>query len=189
MWGVEKPEPEKLPRLRSSSDITWGLWSHMASNNLANINYFMATFIVNTESVTNIVPAALKAKGVADGRPLEWPGTDFHVAEQDKELRKAFQALVGKSSVSVHSRLFGPSVVDGSRFAQCPGSRLLPRSAQETTRPEAHRKSSHLEGRQGVFENHSEYADLRQGRPAARAANGSSKRRRATTDDPEEERL
>jgi hypothetical protein len=105
LWGVEKPDPETLPGLRSSSDITWGLWSRMAPNNLANINYFMATFVVNEATASNIVSTALKATGVADGKPLVWPGTDFLVAEQDKELRKAFQALLGKSSVGVHSHL------------------------------------------------------------------------------------
>ncbi|KAH6878348.1 hypothetical protein BKA58DRAFT_452356 [Alternaria rosae] len=50
MWGVPSVKLDKLPALRQSSDIAWGLWNRHSKESLSNINYFFTVAIVNTET-------------------------------------------------------------------------------------------------------------------------------------------
>lgn len=127
----------------------------------------MVTFVVNTYTAGKIVPLALKAKGAVGGRPLVLPETDFLIGEHDNALKQASEAPIGKRSafILLDLALLAKSVI------QCPGSRLLSRSTQTTTRPQANGKSPDLEERQRVSGDHFEYAVLCHGRPAANRFN------------------
>jgi hypothetical protein len=96
LWKVDSPPPEQLPLLRSSSDIAWALWNRVAGPNVRNIKYFMALTVVNVQTKTIVVPRALKAMGVADGVPKNWPGTGFKVNSDNDDERKAADALIGE---------------------------------------------------------------------------------------------
>jgi hypothetical protein len=78
--------------------VTWGLWNRVAGpTRLQNIKYFMALTVVNEVSQRILIPRALKAMGVANGSPQEWPGTEFNLNDPDKAKRQAAEALIGKT--------------------------------------------------------------------------------------------
>jgi hypothetical protein len=88
IWQVGNPPAYQLPCLLSSSDIAWGLWNPVAGpNNIQNIKYFMALTIVNPQTKNIIVPRALRAMGIEDGIPKDWPGTDFLVGSENESER------------------------------------------------------------------------------------------------------
>ena len=96
LWEVDTVPAADLPHLRSSSDIAWGMWNRVAgASHLQDIKYFLAASVMNKESEPIIIPRALKAVGVADGIPKQWPGTDVIVGA-DGEEGKAALALIGK---------------------------------------------------------------------------------------------
>ncbi|KAH4262798.1 hypothetical protein HBH70_112040 [Parastagonospora nodorum] len=95
-WDVDEVPSDALPKLRSSSDLTWASWNQIAggTNNLQNIKYFIAMQITNDETL-EIVPRALKAMGVSDGQAKLWPGTGFTVGAENETEKEAADALIG----------------------------------------------------------------------------------------------
>ncbi|KAH3950585.1 hypothetical protein HBI56_204730 [Parastagonospora nodorum] len=95
-WDVDEVSSDALPKLRSSSDLTWASWNQIAggTNNLQNIKYFIAMQITNDETL-EIVPRALKAMGVSDGQAKLWPGTGFTVGAENETEKEAADALIG----------------------------------------------------------------------------------------------
>jgi hypothetical protein len=69
-----KPDPAALPKLRSSSDLAFGLWNRVPAPNGQKIEKFMSVNIVN-EDAEEIIRRALEKVDV-DG-VQGWPGTDF----------------------------------------------------------------------------------------------------------------
>ncbi|KAJ4993439.1 hypothetical protein SVAN01_00987 [Stagonosporopsis vannaccii] len=79
-WGY-KPRADELPALRSSSDISWGMWNRVASES-QKLDYFMSVSIVNPET-NYIVDRIFEQQGVEE--VPEWPGKDFEFAVKPSE--------------------------------------------------------------------------------------------------------
>jgi hypothetical protein len=91
-------DPNKLPQLRSSSDLAWGMWNRVAMpTNMKNVKMFMSRDIVNEETETIIRRILMKQFGLKQAK--EWPGTDFEItSEPDREAEtEAALALIGSS--------------------------------------------------------------------------------------------
>ncbi|KAF1932409.1 uncharacterized protein M421DRAFT_403266 [Didymella exigua CBS 183.55] len=74
LWDDPKPAPAALPKLRSSSDLAFGLWNRVPAPNGQKIEKFMSVNIVN-EDADEIIKRALKKVNVDEVEG--WPGTDF----------------------------------------------------------------------------------------------------------------
>lgn len=72
--GDTKPDSAALPKLRSSSDLAFGLWNRVPALNGQKIEKFMSVNIVN-EDAEEIIKRAL-AEVDAD-EVQGWPGIDF----------------------------------------------------------------------------------------------------------------
>jgi hypothetical protein len=104
-WKMENVPPSRLPALRSSSDLTWGLWNRVSripphenglQNHLDQIKYFLVTNAVNFVTKYTIVPKALKMKGLKSDETKPWPGSGFRIGADGDEGEAAL-ALIGKS--------------------------------------------------------------------------------------------
>jgi hypothetical protein len=97
-WKDKRPIPDDLPKLRSSSDLVWGLWNRAAfpRHDIKNIKYFMVINAANTVTKTIIVPRALKFRGLASDETKRWPGSSFRIDAEGEEGQHAL-ALLGKS--------------------------------------------------------------------------------------------
>ena len=131
-WGVDTVPSDALPKLRSSSDLTWAFWNQVASgtNSLQNIKYFIAMQITNDETL-EIVMRALKAMGVPDGEAKLWPGTAFTVGAENDAEKEAADALIGECRKPLDRR---PTDYRMARQSQWSGSRLLSLATQATAR-------------------------------------------------------
>ncbi|KAF9699865.1 hypothetical protein EKO04_002094 [Ascochyta lentis] len=74
LWNVPSPDLSALPKLRSSSDLAFGMWNRVPSLNGQKIVKFMSVNIVN-EDAEEIIKHALQMVDVDEVQP--WPGTDF----------------------------------------------------------------------------------------------------------------
>lgn len=91
LWELSeniKAEPAGLPKLRSSSDLAFGLWNRVPAPNGKKIEKFMSVNIVN-EDAEEIIKRALEQAEVDDVQG--WPGTDFDMTSDGGK------ALLGKS--------------------------------------------------------------------------------------------
>lgn len=97
-WAPDPVTPQALPKLRSSSDLVYGLWHRETTEtNRRDIKMFMAVTIVNTESIV-IISRALKLEdpeGVHDV-PI-WPGKTLTMGYVDggEDQSEATFALLG----------------------------------------------------------------------------------------------
>jgi hypothetical protein len=88
---------DDLPKLRSTSDLAWGLWNRVAKpDNLKNIRYFVSTNVVNPDTAYDIVPRALREKGVQSGHAQQWPGTAFKFGDDGEADLESSLALLGE---------------------------------------------------------------------------------------------
>ncbi|KAH6639023.1 hypothetical protein C7974DRAFT_410019 [Boeremia exigua] len=71
-----KPQHDELPLLRSSSDITWGMWNRVASGS-QKLEHFMAVSVVNEDS--NYIIDRILEMDNTDKLP-GWPGKDYEFA-------------------------------------------------------------------------------------------------------------
>lgn len=76
-WG-KKPLTEELPKIRSTSDIAWGLWNRVAPENLKEIKYLMVTLIMNRDTC-DLIRAAYATLNSPQSETKVWPGTDFNM--------------------------------------------------------------------------------------------------------------
>lgn len=77
-----------MPKIRSSSDLVFGLWNRVAALNGNNIEKFVLMNVIN-ENVEEIIKRALETVHVKDVQA--WPGTDFDM------MGDAGKALLGES--------------------------------------------------------------------------------------------
>ena len=77
-----------MPKIRSSSDLVFGLWNRVAALNGNNIEKFVLMNVIN-ENVEEIIKRALETVHVKYVQP--WPGTDFDM------MGDAGKALLGES--------------------------------------------------------------------------------------------
>lgn len=56
----------------------------------------MVLDVSNPDSTDVIIPRALRAKGVTDGKVQKWPGTDVDLGAESGEETSAAKALIGK---------------------------------------------------------------------------------------------
>ncbi|KAF1363730.1 hypothetical protein EJ07DRAFT_102527 [Lizonia empirigonia] len=77
-WAPDPVTPQALPKLRSSSDLVYGLWHRETTEmNRRDIKMFMAVTIVNTESIV-IISRALKLADPESALDVPmWPGKTF----------------------------------------------------------------------------------------------------------------
>jgi hypothetical protein len=56
---------DELPKIRSSSDLAWGMWNRadVPHHDIKNIKYFVAVNIINPATAYNIIPKALRLRG------------------------------------------------------------------------------------------------------------------------------
>jgi hypothetical protein len=96
-WKDKRPIPDDLPKLRSSSDLTWGLWNRVAvpRYDIKHIKYFIVFNVANTVTKNAIVPRALKLKNLASDETKPWPGSGFGMDAEGEE-GEAARALLGK---------------------------------------------------------------------------------------------
>ncbi|KAF1836071.1 hypothetical protein BDW02DRAFT_494450 [Decorospora gaudefroyi] len=95
LWDIPQPQvnADDLPKLRTSSDLAWGLWNRVPGG--GKINKIMALEIVNEDTAAVIIPRALAtAKEPAD-EVLPWPGTDVVVGSEEEDEAEAALALIG----------------------------------------------------------------------------------------------
>jgi hypothetical protein len=88
LWNNPSPDPAALPKIRSSSDLVFGLWNRVAAPNGNKIEKFISMNVIN-EDAEEIIKRALKTVHVEDVQP--WPGTDFDM------MGDAGKALLGES--------------------------------------------------------------------------------------------
>ncbi|KAJ8106913.1 hypothetical protein OPT61_g9226 [Boeremia exigua] len=78
-WGYE-PDKDELPKLRSSSDISWGMWNRVAAGS-QNLRYFMSL------SVVNPISSYIMQRTLEDNIDIVnfpgWPGKDFEFFTKD----------------------------------------------------------------------------------------------------------
>ncbi|KAG9204157.1 hypothetical protein G6514_001795 [Epicoccum nigrum] len=74
LWDNPSPDPAALPKIRSSSDLTFGLWNRVAASDGNKIEKFVSMNIVN-EDAEDIIKRALETVHLDDVQA--WPGTDF----------------------------------------------------------------------------------------------------------------
>ena len=98
LWDESTPDPAALPKLRSSSDLAFGLWNRVPAPNGQKIEKFMSVNIVN-EDAEEIIKRALENIDVDEVQ--EWPGTDFDMTTDSGKallgkmgLRKCLQAIL-----------------------------------------------------------------------------------------------
>jgi hypothetical protein len=96
-WKDKRPIPDDLPKLRSSSDLTWGLWNRAAvpRYDIKHIKYFIVVNAANTVTKNTIVPRALKPKNLASDGTKPWPGSGFRMDAEGEE-GEAARALLGR---------------------------------------------------------------------------------------------
>ncbi|KAJ4316919.1 Mitochondrial import inner membrane translocase subunit tim8 [Neodidymelliopsis sp. IMI 364377] len=79
LWRVA-PQTEKLPHIRSVSDISWAFWHRAVAEtegaDLKNIRYFFVNMVINTETSRHI-KRALKSLTPPHEDPVDWPGHEF----------------------------------------------------------------------------------------------------------------
>lgn len=122
LWGdTPKPDPAALPKLRSSSDLAFGLWNRVPAPDGQKIEMFMSVNIVN-EDAEEIIKRALDTIDADEVRG--WPGVDFDMATD------AGKALLG----NLHIHECVQAVLTDSRFSKRPGSCLLSPSASQAAR-------------------------------------------------------
>lgn len=84
LWDEPSPDPAALPKLRSSSDLAFGLWNRVHASDSQKIEKFMSVNIVN-EDAEEIIKRALETADVDEVQ--SWPGTDFDMtADAGKAL-------------------------------------------------------------------------------------------------------
>lgn len=74
LWDDLSPDPAALPKLRSSSDLAFGLWNRVFAPNGQGVEKILSVNIVN-EDAEEIIRRALEILGVDEVQ--SWPGTDF----------------------------------------------------------------------------------------------------------------
>jgi hypothetical protein len=74
LWDNPSPDLTALPKLRSSSDLAFGLWNRVAASGGQKIEKFLSVNIVN-EDAEEIIARALDKVKVDEVQG--WPGTDF----------------------------------------------------------------------------------------------------------------
>jgi hypothetical protein len=103
---MDEVPKDALPGIRSTSDLTWGLWNRVANippleqglnNQLHQTKYFMVKSAVNVVTQHYIIPRVLKMQGLKENEVKKWPGSEFR-ADADGEEEDAVAALIGKSS-------------------------------------------------------------------------------------------
>lgn len=87
-------DPAQKPRLKSSSDVAWGMWHrHTTEQSRKNVRIFMCKDVVNDQT-EEIVDRALSVMGKWHSG---WPGTDLEPSfEEGREAEtEAALALLG----------------------------------------------------------------------------------------------
>jgi hypothetical protein len=72
VWGMI-PKEDKLPHVRSVSDIAWAFWNRAAAGNLQDIKYFFVSMIIKPETNRH-VRRALKTLTPPREEVESWPG-------------------------------------------------------------------------------------------------------------------
>jgi hypothetical protein len=114
-WGVENPQKEELPALRTTSDHAWGFWYRANRNHLGSIKKIMSTMITN-KITQALIYHALATYELAPGekRPnqvMPWPGTTFDSTTDQGD------ALVGMALMHISraiSHRYTNSITSGS---------------------------------------------------------------------------
>jgi hypothetical protein len=99
LWKVENPPHDHLRRLGASSDMVWGLWSSANPGNLRGIKYFLATPIINDDTVAIFRRIVTEYIDI-DWDELEtWPGHTYFPDEEE------YRALLGNTFFSIAFRI------------------------------------------------------------------------------------
>lgn len=87
LWKTQSPDPAALPKLRSSSDLAFGVWNRVDAPNGNKIEKIISMNITN-EDAGEIIKRALETAHT--DKVQTWPGTDFDMKDD------AGKALLGK---------------------------------------------------------------------------------------------
>ncbi|KAF1360403.1 hypothetical protein EJ07DRAFT_114939 [Lizonia empirigonia] len=118
LWDESSPDPAALPKLRSSSDLAFGLWNRVSASDSRKIEMFMSVNIVN-EDAEEIIKRALETVDVDEVQP--WPGTDFDTTAD------AGKALLGSPNglgaayflLQHHKQLGGAKSINKVKIVTC----------------------------------------------------------------------
>jgi hypothetical protein len=131
LWNNPSLDPAALPKIRSSSDLVFGMWNRVAAPNGNKIEKFISMNVIN-EDAEEIINRALETVHVDDVQP--WPGTDFDMMDDAGKalLGESFDPLLQNSIASFYALLIH------SRFTSWLGRGVLPSPAPKATRRQVH---------------------------------------------------